>query len=130
MPSSPRLVPVPHVSERPWGSFELLALNEPISVKIITVHPGHRLSLQRHEHRDEWWTALDAPLYAEIDGVRTVLRLGGRLWIPRGTNHRVGNDGPVPARFLELAFGRFAESDIERLADDYQRVPASDMASQ
>ena len=39
------------VVERPWGRFEQFTLNEPTTVKTITVEPGHRLSLQRHEHR-------------------------------------------------------------------------------
>ena len=37
--------------ERPWGAFERFTLNEPSTVKIITVNAGQTLSLQRHEHR-------------------------------------------------------------------------------
>ena len=41
------------VSERPWGQFTRFACNTPVTVKIITVEPGQRLSLQRHELRGE-----------------------------------------------------------------------------
>ena len=118
------LGPAAHVDERPWGKFELLALNTAVSVKIITVRPRQRLSLQRHEHRDEWWTILDPGLQVELDGEPGEAVVGDRLWIPRGTTHRIGNSHRAPARFLEVAFGDFDERDIERLDDDYQRVPA------
>jgi dolichol-phosphate mannosyltransferase len=115
--------PIPVVETRPWGRFELLALNKPVAVKIITVDPGQRLSLQRHTSRDEWWTALDAGLSAEVGGQEYVPAVGDRVWIPRGTTHRVANNGSRPARFLEVAFGHFDEHDIERLEDDYLRAP-------
>lgn len=113
--------PEVHVDERPWGKFEQFTLNTESSVKCITVDPGHRLSLQRHEHRDEWWTVLDDPLVVEIDGKTWTAERNERIWIPRGMTHRVANTGGAPARFLEIAFGHFDEDDIERLADDYTR---------
>lgn len=111
----------PHRDVRPWGMFEQLTLNEPVTVKVITVEPGHRLSLQRHQLRDEWWQLLDPGLYVEVAGERWTPGVGERVWIPRRAAHRVGNDGDSPARFLELAFGDFDEDDIERLEDDYER---------
>ena len=44
-------IPAALSSERPWGHFDQFATNEPVTVKIITVEPGHRLSLQRHHLR-------------------------------------------------------------------------------
>ena len=37
------------VSERPWGQFQQFVSNEVVTVKIITVDPGQRLSLQTHK---------------------------------------------------------------------------------
>lgn len=116
-PPAPEVV----VDERPWGRFELLALNEQVSVKIITVAPGHRLSLQTHECRDESWTVLDAGITVEIDGKAWATAVGERVWIPRGVAHRVANAGAQSARFLEVAYGGFDENDIVRLEDDYAR---------
>jgi mannose-6-phosphate isomerase-like protein (cupin superfamily) len=109
------------MDERPWGRFERLTLNTTSTVKCITVDPGHRLSLQRHEQRDEWWTVLDMPLDVEIGGESWTALPGERIWIPRGTAHRVANAGSTPGRFLEVAFGHFDEDDIERIHDDYTR---------
>ena len=43
---------------RPWGDFERFTLNETTTVKIITVKEGESISLQTHEHRDEFWRVL------------------------------------------------------------------------
>ncbi|MBG0828874.1 phosphomannose isomerase type II C-terminal cupin domain [Planomonospora sp. ID67723] len=107
--------------ERPWGGFERYTLNEPTTVKIIEVAPGQRLSLQRHEHRDELWVALDPGAVFEIDGIRTEPAVGDRVLIRAGQTHRLGSSGPA-TRILEIAFGYFDEDDIERLEDSYGRA--------
>jgi mannose-1-phosphate guanylyltransferase/mannose-6-phosphate isomerase len=106
--------------ERPWGSFERFTLNEPSTVKIITVAAGQRLSLQRHEHRSELWVALDPGLVFEIDGRVIEPAVGERHLIRAGQTHRLSSSGPE-ARILEVAFGHFDEDDIERLEDAYGR---------
>ncbi|GAT66818.1 mannose-6-phosphate isomerase [Planomonospora sphaerica] len=107
--------------ERPWGGFERYTLNEPTTVKIIDVAPGQRLSLQRHEHRDELWVALDPGAVFEIDGERITPSVGDRVLIRAGQTHRLSSSGPA-IRILEIAFGHFDEDDIERLEDSYGRV--------
>lgn len=107
---------------RPWGSFERYSLNEVSTVKIIRVHPGQQLSLQRHACRDELWVVLDAGLEVRIgDHVERPL-VGSEFFIPRGTVHRLACLGERSARLLEIAFGDFDENDIERLEDAYDRT--------
>lgn len=67
--------------ERPWGRFDQFATNEQVTVKIITVEPGQRLSLQRHHRRSELWTILDGPVDVEISGMAKSLNEGERAWI-------------------------------------------------
>ena len=111
------------VEERPWGRFQQFVANEQVTVKTITVEPGHRLSLQRHRQRGELWQVLDHPVEVTV-GDRTWLAPPGELvWVGQGTAHRLGNPGEQPARVLEIAFGAFDEADIERLEDDYDRGP-------
>lgn len=112
------------VVTRPWGSFEQFLTNAPASVKIITVAPLQRLSLQRHRDRDELWQVIDGPVVTEVDGVTVAASRGERVWVPRGAVHRMSNPGAVDVRVLELAFGHFDEADIQRLEDDYSRVDA------
>ncbi|MGB5953640.1 MAG: phosphomannose isomerase type II C-terminal cupin domain [Ornithinimicrobium sp.] len=105
----------------PWGSYSRYVANEPVTVKVITVLPGHRLSLQRHNQRAELWQVLDGPMDVVVDDQHWQAASGEMVWVPLGSAHRVANPGPEPARFLEIAFGEFAEDDIERLQDDYNR---------
>jgi mannose-6-phosphate isomerase len=105
---------------RPWGRFRRYTLDEPTTVKLITVDPGQELSLQRHRHRDELWVVLDAGLRVRVGDETCVAAAGEEFFIPRGTVHRVAG-GDHPARLLEVAFGSFDEDDIERLEDRYGR---------
>ena len=107
--------------ERPWGKFQQFVSNEQVTVKVITVEPGHRLSLQRHEHRGEMWQILDVPMDITVDDRTWPAQPGELVWVPCGATHRMGNSGSRPSRLLEVAFGHFDEDDIERLEDDYAR---------
>ncbi len=109
------------VTERPWGQFEQFVSNESCTVKIITVEPGHRLSLQTHGLRDEMWQVLDVPIDIQVDDRSWTAQVGERVWVPQGARHRMGNSGTEAGRLLEIAFGSFDESDIQRLEDDYAR---------
>jgi mannose-1-phosphate guanylyltransferase/mannose-6-phosphate isomerase len=109
------------VETRPWGGFEQFVCNEQVTVKIITVEPGQRLSLQRHDHRGEMWQVLDGPIDLTLDSRTWTAQPGERVWVPRGVLHRMGSSVSTPARVLEVAFGHFDEDDIQRLEDDYER---------
>ena len=108
-------------SARPWGRFDQFATNECVTVKIITVEPGQRLSLQRHGLRSELWIVIDGPVDVEVSGERAQLTTGERAWIPALALHRLGNPTAHVVRVLEVAFGYFDEADIERVEDDYAR---------
>jgi mannose-6-phosphate isomerase len=109
------------VVERPWGQFQQFVSNETVTVKIITVEPGHRLSLQTHEHRGEFWQVLDVPIEVTVADRTWEAQPGESVWVPQGAVHRMANKGERPGRLLEVAFGDFDEADIVRLEDDYAR---------
>lgn len=117
------------VAQRPWGTFTQFVSNETVTVKTITVEPGHRLSLQRHRHRGEMWTILDVPIDVTIDDDAWTAQVGETVWVPRGAIHRMANPGERAGRVLEVGFGFFDEGDIERLQDDYAR-PDEDTATE
>jgi mannose-6-phosphate isomerase-like protein (cupin superfamily) len=109
-----------YTEARPWGGFEKFVENEACSVKIITVDAGHKLSLQSHRFREEWWIVLDEGMDVEVDGERRTLNRGDDIYIPLGAKHRVFGLGKA-CRWLEIAFGQFDENDIIRYEDDYGR---------
>jgi mannose-1-phosphate guanylyltransferase/mannose-1-phosphate guanylyltransferase/mannose-6-phosphate isomerase len=107
--------------ERPWGEFERFTLNEKTTVKIITVNEGQAISLQTHEHRDEFWRVLKGSGVITIGGEDRDAHEGSTFFCPRHSEHRVtgGAGGTI---FLEIAFGDFDEGDIKRLEDRYGRA--------
>ena len=110
------------VDYRPWGNFKQYCLNAPVTVKVLAIDPGQKLSVQKHEKRDELWIALDGGIVASVDNEETGMGMGCELWIPRGAIHFAINRHYHQSRILEVAFGDFDEDDIIRLSDKYGRV--------
>jgi mannose-6-phosphate isomerase len=109
--------------DRPWGYFEVVADLPDCKVKRIVVHPGGRLSLQRHRRRDEHWFVVCGSAVARVGERDIALGKGGSLDIPRTSLHRVENTGGEDFVFVEVQIGDyFGEDDIERVADDYGRA--------
>lgn len=106
---------------RPWGDFERFTLNEKTTVKIITVNEAESISLQTHEHRDEFWRVLKGSGVIRIADTDNQVHEGSAFFCPRGSEHRV-TGGPGGTVFLEIAFGNFNEDDITRLEDRYGRA--------
>lgn len=108
--------------EKPWGSFDQFTLNEVSTVKILTVKPGLRLSLQSHQHRRERWIVLDEGISVQIDDHIQAPKRGEEIMIPLGAKHRLIGAADKTCRVLEISFGQFDENDIERFEDDFGRV--------
>jgi len=110
------------VTKKPWGRFTTYVANSGgVTVKIVEVYPGQRLSLQYHKKRSERWVCLEGKALVEIGRRKRVLRPGQEAEIPTKTRHRLGG-GTLGTKVLEIAQGVFDEDDIIRLEDDYGRV--------
>jgi mannose-6-phosphate isomerase-like protein (cupin superfamily) len=110
------------VDRRPWGYFCVLSEVPDHKVKRIVVHPGQRLSLQRHRLRDEHWFVVRGEGQVTLDGDRFPVSKGFAVDIFRGAFHRVENTGTEDLVFVEVQTGDyFGEDDIERAEDDYGR---------
>jgi mannose-6-phosphate isomerase len=113
----------PQSEVRPWGSFSVLDDAATHKVKTITVHPGHRLSYQRHERRSEHWFVVAGTATVTIDDREHVLQRGDYVDIPTMAWHRMENRGTDELTVVEVQHGTyFGEDDIERRADDYGRA--------
>ena len=106
---------------RPWGKFRRFPHKAAGSIKIITVEPGGRLSLQYHESRAEFWVVLDAGLEITVGDRVWLAAPNEEIVIPRHVAHRARNVGTAAARVMEIWIGRSSETDIVRLQDDYHR---------
>ena len=113
--------PIPYHEDRPWGSFERFTLNEPSTVKVITVKTGEAFSLQKHKNRDEWWKIIVGDGTATIGDEKHDIHVGDEYFVPQGTEHQI-EAGKTAVVFLEISFGDFDESDITRINDRYGRI--------
>jgi len=109
-------------TERAWGYYRVLHEAGPqVKVKELTVEPGQRLSMQRHQHRAEHWfvTQGTATVYtinrksdAELLGV---FEQHQHIHIDRGEWHQLCNETDQPLRVVEIQYGdRCEEQDIQR----------------
>ncbi len=107
---------------RPWGEYVVIDSGDGYQVKMITINPNSRLSLQRHKHRAETWFIIDGTANITIGDVSFFGHAGQIFYIPVGLNHRIGASNQT-VRFVEVQSGTyFGEDDIERLEDDFGRV--------
>ena len=108
--------------ERPWGSWEVIAVGPCYAVKRIVVRPGQRLSLQRHAFRAEHWVIVAGAARVTRGSETFTAGFGENVVIGRGDVHRIENTGSDDVVMIEVQHGeRLEESDIERLEDDYGR---------
>ncbi len=108
---------------RPWGYYRILADENEYKCKKIVVYPQKRLSLQRHEKRDEHWFVIKGKASVTINENIINLGHGQYVDIPRGTKHRVENSSKEELCFIEIQTGDyFGEDDIERFEDDFGRA--------
>lgn len=118
----PSAKPPVKLVERPWGSFKQYAHNEPVTVSLMTVLPGQRLSLQSHTGRAELWIVIDDGAVVQVGEETRTYRAGDEIWINASEKHRLAcAAGDRSVRVLEVAFGNWQQDDIRRFADDYQR---------
>src|SRR3989344_9594650 len=109
-----------YTENRPWGKFEQFTHNEKTTVKIITVNPKQKLSLQYHNKRKEFWKFLDNEAKVTIGDKIIKVKKDSEIVIPKETKHRVEALNK-PVKFLEIAYGNFNENDIVRVEDRYGR---------
>lgn len=108
---------------RPWGTYQDIDRDDGFRAKRIVVHPGGRLSLQRHRQRSEHWIVVKGTAHVTIDGIETVLTRNQSTYVSIGATHRLENKGTEPLHMIEVQVGDYVEEDdIERLDDVYGRI--------
>lgn len=111
--------------EKPWGYYETLLNQSGFTVKMLYVNPGQRLSLQRHEKREEHWVCVAGYGQADLypSAVPYFLSAGDHVNIDVDQAHRLTNtDKQRMLIIVETQIGICDEDDIFRYEDDYGRV--------
>ena len=110
-------------TERTWGHYRVLhEVGNHVKLKELTVAPKTCLSMQRHEHRAEFWFVAEgeATVYT-VDPHSTDYDLLAspaqhqHTWIRLGEWHQLCNETDQPLRLIEIQYGvDCVEEDIER----------------
>lgn len=108
-------------TERPWGYYRVLHEVPGMKVKELTVNPGHSLSMQRHEHRAEYWIVshgaciVNSMMSGGYQLPPTLLKEHLEYKVPVGEWHQLTNPYDVPCKIVEIQYGeQCTEEDIER----------------
>ncbi|TPW27114.1 mannose-1-phosphate guanylyltransferase/mannose-6-phosphate isomerase [Martelella alba] len=109
-------------SYRPWGGYTSIIKGDRFQAKRIFVHPGKKLSLQKHHHRAEHWIVVKGTAEVTVDENVTMLSENQSVYIPLGAVHRLSNPGKILLELIEVQTGSYlGEDDIIRIVDDFGR---------
>ena len=104
---------------KPWGYEKIFAHTEKYAGKILHINPGHRLSKQYHETKEESIFVLKGILYYyDENGTITRHHSGDTLHITPGQVHRFGAN-EMNVELIEVSTPEL--HDVVRLEDDYCR---------
>ncbi len=107
---------------RPWGNYLSIAKDEFWQVKLITVKPGHSLSLQKHKYRAEHWVVVKGIAQVRIEDKIFKLKENQSTFISLGLKHQLSNPGQENLMIIEVQCGTYlGEDDIIRYEDNYGR---------
>ena len=113
---------VPYRVEKPWGYELIWALTDRYVGKILHIEPGHVLSLQYHNHKDETIHVLKGEIIFRVkEGEKLLerrMREGESYHIAPLTVHQM--EAVTAADLLEASTPEI--NDVVRLQDRYGRV--------
>ena len=102
-------------TERSWGYYRVLHEVSGMKVKELTVNPGQRLSMQRHEYRNEYWIVSEGEATVDWNSGTTRLTTHKSDTILQGEWHQLINNTVQPLKIVEIQYGtKCIEEDIER----------------
>lgn len=110
-------------TERTWGYYRVLhEVGNHVKLKELTVAPKTCLSMQRHEHRAEFWFVAEGeatvytvdPRSTDYDVLSNPTR-HQHTWINLGEWHQLCNETDQPLKLIEIQYGdNCVEEDIQR----------------
>lgn len=107
---------------RPWGKYNSIDKNKGYHVKRITVKPGAKLSVQKHNHRSEHWVVVSGEAFVTKGDETYNLSENESTYIPIGVVHSLENLGTSDLEIIEVQCGDYlGEDDIVRFEDIYGR---------
>jgi cytidyltransferase-like protein len=106
-------------TERAWGCWKVLSdIDTTVKVKELIVDPGKKLSMQRHQHRNEFWYVVKGEGRVNWRVGATDIQKHSTIRIDTMEWHQLENTGTTNLHVIEIQHGsECVEDDIERLRD-------------
>jgi cytidyltransferase-like protein len=107
-------------TQRPWGYYRILHDVPGCKVKELTVNPGKRLSMQKHNLRSEYWLVSEGSGIVnrwseEMELPPVLLTKHDEYCVPVEEWHQLTNPTDKDLRVVEIQYGENCiEEDIER----------------
>ncbi len=112
-----------NVFHRPWGKYTNLYNGKGFLIKELVIKPKSSISLQKHNHRSEYWTVKAGKPRITINNQKSFKKVNENIFIPKGAKHRIENVFDKPVEIMEVQTGAILkETDIIRYKDIYGRV--------
>jgi mannose-6-phosphate isomerase-like protein (cupin superfamily) len=112
---------------KPWGGYVVLNEGKIFKTKILSINKGHRLSLQYHHQREEYWVVLEGTATIRLSDKMYTLQPTEAFYIAKRALHRIENRHDKVLVILEVQIGDYLEEDdIIRVQDDYERNSKTD----
>ena len=112
-----------NVFYRPWGKYTNLFNGKGFLVKELVINSKSSISLQKHNHRSEYWNIISGKPKITIDNKKFFKKVNETAFIPQGAKHRIENFFMKPVKIMEVQTGSILkETDIVRYKDIYGRV--------
>ena len=100
---------------RQWGEWRVIETGWKYKVKKLVIEPGKSISLQSHDHRDEFWVIIEGRGQVQIDDRGWAIGPGSTLFIRKGAKHKVTCTGDEQLVAIEVQYGEItSEDDITR----------------
>jgi len=112
-----------NVFYRPWGKYTNLFNGKGFLVKELVINSKSSISLQKHNHRSEYWSIISGKPKITINNKKFFKKVNETAFIPKGAKHRIENLFKKPVKIMEVQTGAILkETDIVRYKDIYGRV--------
>ena len=108
---------------RPWGKYINLFRGKNFLIKELIINPKSSISLQKHNHRSEYWTISSGKPKITINKNKFFKNPKESVYISCGSIHRIENLFNKPVKIMEVQIGSILkETDIVRYKDIYGRI--------
>ena len=112
-----------NVFYRPWGKYTNLFNGKNFLIKELVINPKSSISLQKHNHRSEYWVVTSGKPLITINTKKFFKYVDESVFVPKKAIHRIENRNTKPCKIMEAQTGPILkETDIIRYKDIYGRI--------